>query len=44
MSAVGCLTDILAAFANVRSWGDTVAKVVLYKWSKIPRAAGALFV
>jgi hypothetical protein len=39
-----CLTDILAVFANVRSWGDTVAKVVLYKWSKIPRAAGALFV
>jgi hypothetical protein len=37
-------SDIAAVTNDVRSRGDTVAKVVLQKVSKIPRTAGALLV
>src|ERR1700752_4054593 len=38
------ITDIVGSAGDVRLRPGTVAKVVLHMWSKIPQAAGALFV
>ena len=44
MSELGSDSDLGGFLNDVRSTPDTVAKVVLQKVSKIPRAAGAVFV
>jgi hypothetical protein len=43
-SEIGHFSDIAALADDVRCRGDSVAKVVLQKVSKILRAAGAVFV